>query len=174
MANHLPMPPHDELSQCIKYDPHIGVGIWLVSPANGVLAGSVAGFVSDRYWRICFKNKLYLAHRVFWFLHTHQDPGPLTVDHIDRNEFNNKFSNLRLATQEQQNRNQDKRSNNKTGHKGVHWCKRKKKYQARISHDGKNIYIGSYSILEEAVAARKSKELEFYGEFSPLHQSNND
>jgi hypothetical protein len=173
MAN-LPMPPYDELSRHIQYDPDTGVGIWLVSLSNRAKVGTIAGTSKNQYLNIQYKNKLYKAHRLFWFLQTGQDPGPLTIDHIDQNPLNNKFFNLRLANRSQQQHNKSKPYNNTSGHKGVSWNKTKQKYHAYIKLNGKKIHLGSYKIFEQAVAARQAKELELHGEFSPLHQTNND
>jgi hypothetical protein len=174
MANPLPMPPYNELSRHIKYDPDTGVGIWLVTLSSRGLAGTIAGTLGNDYWHIGYKSKMYRAHRLFWFLETGQDPGPLTVDHVDQNKSNNKFSNLRLATYSQQMHNQRKRFDNTSGHKGITWRKDLKKYCARIKIYGKSIHLGHYDTLEQAIFARQAKELELYGEFSPLHQFNND
>jgi hypothetical protein len=174
MANPLPMPLYDELSRHIKYDPDTGVGIWLVTLSNRAVAGTIAGTFGNHYWHIQYRNKIYKAHRLFWFLQTGQDPGLLTIDHIDQNKLNNKFSNLRLATHNEQGRNKNERIDNTSGHKGITWRKDIKKYHARIKNYGKSIHLGYHNTLAEAVAARQAKELELYGQFSPLHQLNND
>jgi hypothetical protein len=171
---HLPMPPFEELSQCIKYDPNSGIGTWLLSRGNGVKIGAIAGFKSTGYLRISYKQKLYLAHRMFWFLHTGCDPGQLCIDHIDENKLNNKFSNLRLATFSQNGFNITKTKSNTSGHRGVAWHKNIQKYQAYINFEGQCFYLGLHETFEQAVATRQAKELELHGEFSPLHQTNND
>ena len=173
MANHKPMPPYDELSRHLKYDPCTGRAIWLISPTHTIPAGSIAGYFG-KYHLIHYKNKLYKAHRLFWFLQTKQDPGDLTIDHIDENKLNNKFSNLRLATYSEQAQNISKRKSNKSGHRGVFWDKTRQKYLAFINFNGKFLNLGRYKTFEQAVATRQAKELELHGQFSPLHQLNND
>ena len=175
MANHLPMPPYDELSGHLKYDPCTGLGTWLVSRRNQTRAGTTAGSISSTgYILIIFKSKSYKAHHLSWFLQTGHDPGQLTIDHIDQNKLNNKFSNLRLATKSQQQHNRSDRLDNKSGHRGVIWQKSRQMYEAYISINGKQIHLGRYKTFEQAVAARQAKEFELHGEFSPLHQTNND
>ena len=169
------MPPYDELSRHLKYDPLTGVGTWLVSISNNVQAEEPAGTLHrNKYLRIKYKAKIYISHRLFWFLQTGHDPRGLTVDHIDRNGLNNKFCNLRLANGNEQQHNKSKYINNTSGCKGVYWDKLEQKYIARIYFHNKQIYLGRYKIFEEAVAARQAKELELFGEFSPLHRLNND
>jgi hypothetical protein len=171
---HLSMPAFDELSQCIKYDPNSGIGTWLVDRSSNAKAGAIAGFKSRDYVRIAYKQKNYLAHRMFWFLHTGCDPGQLCIDHIDENKLNNKFSNLRLATSSQNGFNITKTKSNTSGHRGVSWHKKFQKYQAYIDFKGQCFYLGLHETFEQAVATRQAKELELYGEFSPLHQLKND
>jgi hypothetical protein len=175
MTNHLPMPPYDELSKYLKYDPHIGVGIWLVRLSSRVRTETVAGTLAPSgYVLIKYKQKIYKAHRLFWFLQTKHDPAHLTIDHIDKNKSNNKFLNLRLANKSHQQHNKFKPHNNVSGEKGVCWLKGRQRYQAYIKINGKQTHLGYYKIFEQAVAVRQAKELELYGQFSPLHQLNND
>ena len=175
MANYKPMPPYDELSWHLKYDPITGVGTWLVSRKNKAQKGALAGCLGrDGYVYIRYKAKLFLAHRLFWFLQTGHDPGALEVDHIDRNRSNNKFYNLRLANKNQQGRNKSERIDNTSGHRGVCWDKESQKYAVQIFFNKKMLKVGRYKTFEQAVAARQAKELELFGEFSPLYRLNND
>ena len=175
MANHKPMPPHDELSRDLSYDPFTGAGTWLTFRASNAQKGAFAGCLKrNGYVYISYKLKLYKAHRLFWFLQTGHDPCGLTIDHIDGNKSNNKFLNLRLATQSQQICNTTRRCDNSSGHKGVHFNKKKQKYEVYIKIDKKQLYLGLYKTFKEAVAARQAKELELFGEFSSLHRLNND
>ena len=173
MANHIPMPPYDELSRHLKYDPITGVATWLVS-LGAAKAGAPAGSYSNGYITIQYNTRTYKAHRLFWFLQTGHDPGALEVDHIDRNKSNNKFCNLRLADKSQQGGNKTEPINNTSGQKGVYWHKHKQRYHAEIFFKNKKLSLGYYKIFEQAVAARQAKELELFGEFSPLHRLNND
>jgi len=77
------------------------------------------------------------------------------VDHIDRNSENNRLDNLRWYSQSDNNRNTNVRKDNKSGHKGVYWMEAKQKYKAEVSLNKKNIHIGVYKTLEEAVKARE-------------------
>ena len=169
-----PLPSLSILSQYIKYNPYCGIGVWLMSPCNRVKVGAIAGKINNGYLKIKFQHKTYMGHRLFWLLHTGYDPGQLTIDHIDQNKLNNKFNNLRLATLSEQQRNVRTRLNNKSGHRGVYWNAKNQKYEAQITNNQKLMYIGQYDTLNAAIAARQAKELELYGEFSPLHQINND
>lgn len=169
------MPPYDELSRHLKYDPITGVGTWLLFRAGNAQKGAFAGSLQPNgYIYITYKTKRYTAHRLFWFLQTGHDPGELTIDHIDQNKSNNKFSNLRLATLSQQKRNVTKRVDNLSGHRGVRFRKQRQKYEAFIRINNKQLFLGRYKTFDQAVAARQAKELELFGEFSPLYCLNND
>lgn len=66
------------------------------------------------------------------------------LDHIDGNGFNNRSYNIRVATSAQNSQNRRKRKNTSSKFKGVIWCKRDKKWIARITYQGKQIRIGSF------------------------------
>ena len=52
--------------------------------------------------------------------------------------------------------------NNKTGYNGVQ--KRRNKFIAQIGVDNKNIALGSFDTLEEAVESRIEAEIKYLGE----------
>lgn len=60
---------------------------------------------------------------------------------------------------------------NKSGHKGVMWNKHRNKWQAYIGFKGKNINLGYYDLIEDAVAARKQAEEKYH---KPILEENNN
>lgn len=76
------------------------------------------------------------------------------IDHIDRNPLNNCRTNLRFATQREQNINQGMKSTNTSGVKGVSWEKTRNKWVVQI--DGK--HVGRYETFEKACEARVQAE----------------
>ena len=86
------------------------------------------------------------------------DPGELHVDHINRNKLDNRRSNLRIVTNQQNHFNESIPKNNKSGHLGVYWNRQCRKWCSQITVDGKTISGGLFSKLEDAV--RKREELE--------------
>lgn len=56
-------------------------------------------------------------------------------------------------------------SANSTGVRGVQFDKRSGRYRARLKFQGKLLNFGSYRTLEEAAAARKAAEEEYFGAF---------
>ena len=51
---------------------------------------------------------------------------------------------------------------NKSGHKGIHWDTKGRKWRAQIYFQGVNHYLGMYVELEEAVKARKVAEQHYF------------
>lgn len=92
-------------------------------------------------------------------------PDGMHTDHIDRNRLNNRKLNLRVCTQQENNKNKGRYSNNKTGYTGVEVREYANRtvYLVVMAFEGKSYHIGSYDSLEEAVMYRKEAELKFYG-----------
>lgn len=90
-------------------------------------------------------------------------------DHVDRNEFNNRKYNLRKASQKDNTRNSSLGINNNTGFIGVNrFGKNGEKWRARIMVDRKEISLGYFDDIEDAIKARLKGELKYFGsEFAP-------
>lgn len=108
------------------------------------------------------KRKAFYMHREV----LHAPPGA-HVDHINGNRLDNRKSNLRLATNSQ---NQGNRKPNKSKrgsrYKGVYtsgWI-------AAIQKNGRKHYIGTYATEIEAARAYNSAALEFFGAFAKLNE----
>jgi hypothetical protein len=114
--------------------------------------------------KVSVDSKGYRCHRIIWEMFNGPIPEGLVVDHIDRNPFNNKISNLELKTIAENNRNRSKASTSKTGVAGVYSYKtgNEKRYVARWSLEGKE-YEKHFSVglrseeeaLEQACKYRK-------------------
>ncbi len=87
-------------------------------------------------------------------------------DHINGDGLDNRRCNLRPATRSQNGINRDRQTNNTSGYKGIHWFGRTRKWMAYIGLNGKNVHLGYFSNLADAVAAREKAESELHGEFA--------
>ena len=90
-------------------------------------------------------QKSFKVHRlvVKTFLPDYKES--LDVDHIDRNRLNNNLSNLRMLTHQENMFNQNA--------KGFGWHKNKKKFQAKITINGKQKHLGYFDTEAEAKQA---------------------
>ena len=146
------------LRSVLHYDPVSGIFTWKISNSNRVKVGDVAGSLDGGgYLRIRVCSRLYQAHRLAW-LHTCGNWPEDQIDHTNRIRTDNRIDNLREVTNKQNQQNKSKSSLNTSGYQGVHWYKQSSKWQALIMHNQKRIHLGYFSILEEAISARKAAE----------------
>lgn len=93
-------------------------------------------------------------------------PGQL-VDHINHNRADNRKKNLRLCSGSENDRNRKRYSNNTSGITGVFFDKKRGKWVANITYNGRKIYLGRFQTKEEAVLTRLTKEVELFKDFAP-------
>lgn len=88
-------------------------------------------------------------------------PLGMQIDHIDRNRFNNRLDNLRLATNGQNNRNKKKKIIATSIYTGAYYDRRRQKFVAVIHVDGKRKHLGTFANEEDAALAydRAAREL---------------
>lgn len=89
------------------------------------------------------------------------------VDHIDGRRFDNRISELRMASSTQNNQNKRIRSDNTSGVTGVYWSNDRNKWYVQITIGGKTKNLGYYNDLKDAVRVRLIAEKEHFGEFAP-------
>ena len=99
-------------------------------------------------------KKKILMHRLI-----NETPDSFVTDHVNRNKLDNRRNNLRTVTQRQNTLNSNLSKNNTSGHNGVDWYKNR--WVARIKFNYKNIYLGRFEKLEDAIAARKLGEQKY-------------
>ena len=107
------------------------------------------------------KHTLLYLHR--YLLGQSPFPGA-QVDHIDGNPLNNRRSNLRWVTHQQN-------AFNRVNTRGYYWNKRAKKWLARIGIDGRKISLGYFSSEDEARAAYEAAKLEHHSLPAPAGRS---
>ena len=93
------------------------------------------------------------------------------VDHINRDPLDCTRNNLRYATKALNSINSKISSRNVSGYRGVGAYKdRPNKWLASIRVSNKQIFLGRYDTLEEAIEARKAAEIKYFGENSPQYR----
>ena len=149
------------LKELLHYNPATGIFTWRMSNSNRVKAGSVAGWVNfSCYCMIGVDGNHYNASRLA-FLYMTGDLPELQVDHINHKREDDRWSNLREASNQENGRNKSLYSTNTTGVVGVIWHKVKKKWKAQIMADGKVIHLGYFDSLDNAAAARKTASIKY-------------
>ena len=145
------------LKQLLHYSPDDGKFRRLVATIGKV--GDIAGTLArDGYIYICVDAKRYLAHRLAFPWVTGKWPEEY-VDHVNQDRSDNRWVNLREATNSQNQHNTKLFSSNTSGVKGVCWHKGAKKWLARIRMNGKRVDLGLFNTIEEAKAAREAAEV---------------
>lgn len=153
------------LEMLLSYDPETGIFTRKITTNPNSVAGEEVSFENDDGYIIVTVGGARLrAHRLAWVWMTGRWPDQ-DIDHENRDRSDNKFLNLREATRSQNLQNARLRDSNKTGHKGVHYCRQRKKFVAQIKVNKKTVCLGRFLLLEEAVAVRVAAEKEHYGEF---------
>ena len=152
----------EEARRVLRYDPETGEFFWRVKVGvRGVVGARAGSLMAKGYRMIQYNGKGYLDSRHAWFMTTGDWPKN-QIDHADTNKANNRFSNLRDATQTQNMRNRSAHKRNEFG-KGV--SRQDEKYTARIRVDGCRKYLGIFSTAADAKAAYDSAAQRLHGEF---------
>ncbi len=107
----------------------------------------------------------YPAHRIAWATVTGVWPIK-DIDHINGDRADNRWSNLREATRQENLRNMKRRPNNKSGFKWVSWCKATNSWKAQIRMLGTNRHIGCFKTPEEAHKAACEAAKKHHKEFA--------
>jgi hypothetical protein len=102
-------------------------------------------------------------------------PKNMQVDHINGDKLNNTKTNLRLATNTQNQQNVPKTPRQTSSKfKGVHSRKdrehRKDKWVARIAVNGKRLHLGYFNSETEAALAYNEAAVKYFGEFANLNK----
>lgn len=155
------------ICELFDYNPNTGLFIRKTTIPNGrALAGSVAGTLNGHgYISIKIDLRFHAAHRLAWLYMTGRIPKH-QVDHINGIRTDNRFSNLREATNSQNQANAKRPSHNTSGFKGVSFNKASGKWQANIRVNGRQIHLGSHKTPENAHRAYQEAARFHHGEFA--------
>jgi hypothetical protein len=145
------------LKELFHYDPDTGVVTRRIKVKHQ-LVGTIVGTPGTRgYLQCSVDGKVYKLHRLVWLYMYNCWPTD-QIDHINHNTSDNRLSNLREVTCQQNHHNRSRITNSVSGFIGVTWHKRDKRWQAHIECDGDSYHLGSFSNLDAALAVRKGAE----------------
>jgi len=147
------------------FDYRDGVLFWRMRVAHNIQIGDRAGCNLDTGYRtVQIKRKPCREHRVIFLWH--YGYLPQYIDHINGVKNDNRIENLRPCTKSQNGLNSKKRTTNKSGFKGVSWCKVRRKWRVLVRDEGKQKTIGFFVCLEEAALASQRAAKELHGDFA--------
>jgi len=163
-----------ELKKIIHYDTSTGNFTWLINKNYNATANTLAGYIKPNKHRyIKIKNKEYSASRLAWFYLYGYFPKN-DIDHINRNSLDNRISNLREISHQHNSINANVSKNNTSKVTGVSWCKKSKKWLARIRVNYVAYNIGFHNDFLEAVCHRLAAEQclgwDYYNPLSTAYQ----
>lgn len=160
----------ERMRDVLHYDPETGSFTWKKRIWTHCAIGRVAGTVTwTGHIHIGLDGYYCNAHQMAWAYMTGEWPL-LEVDHKNCLKTDNRFDNLRLATDQQQSANRGASKNNQLGIKGVRIAhanvNKAVRYRARIRVNNKLIHLGYYSTPEVASAAYHEAAVNYFGEFA--------
>lgn len=152
----------------LSYNPLTGVLMWEVPTAHKISTGDRFGGVKKctGYRQGKFLSKSYQEHRLIWFIHYGYWPTG-QIDHINHIRDDNRLENLRDVPKLGNARNQKMHKVNTSGKMGVSFYKPYGKWLARIKDGKKDVYLGYFTLKEDAILAREAAEIK-YG-YHPNH-----
>ena len=114
------------------------------------------------------KQSTKKIHRLVASAFLENQENKKNVDHIDRCKTNNHLSNLRFATDSENQQNKSFQSNNKSGVIGVSWYKSSKKWSVHIQLNGVQKHLGYFINIEDAKTARSNAEIQYFKDFRAI------
>lgn len=123
---------------------------------------------ADGYLSIEIDKKGYLLHRLAW-MYVYGEFPKNEIEHIDGNRNNNKWNNLRHASNLENTQNMKVYSTNKSGYTGVIFRKTESKWLAKIDFNKKRYYLGRFETAELASEAYKEAKKRLHT-FNPIQR----
>lgn len=140
----------EALKKSFHYDHKTG-GIFRITKSGRIKDKPIGITKCHGYVVLGYGKRNYQGHRVAWaFVYGKWPDG--VIDHINGDKADNRISNLRDVTQ---NENLKNRRNKGVG---VSWEKNIGKWRASITRNGKTNTLGFYETKDEAVSARMKAE----------------
>ena len=152
----------ETVKKLFHYDAESGILIWRFGNGRNVKPWQeVKAKNGNGYYTAKIHGKSYLAHRLAW-LYVHGSFPNKYIDHKNRIRNDNRLCNLRDVNTTDNAQNISLPSHNKSGYIGVSWIKSHNCWTVYVKVNKKNKWLGYYKNLDDAVAARKAGEKQYY------------
>jgi len=157
-----------ELKAMFSYNPETGLFTNLGNRGTRAKAGDIAGTIYPNGYRyIQIKNRAYRTNRLAW-LYVFGEWPKLYVEHKNTVKSDDRISNLRLATNSENQANRGNPINNISGTKGIRFETDRMKWRAQIVVNGKSRNLGRFKTREEAMAAYANAAEKAWGDFAKV------
>ncbi len=159
--------PIEEMKAELDYDPETGLFRWKIAKHKVRIWAIAGGMDPKGYILINFYASKHRAHRVAFAFMTGLQPVD-QIDHINGVKSDNRWVNLREATNSQNQMNTDAPSHNTSGVRGVSFDIQSGRYIAFVRKDKKWAHHSRHDRFEDAVEARQAAEVRLFGEFAKV------
>lgn len=154
----------EEASQFIEYHPESGMFRRKKFAQRGKT--DFRGRVDHKgYLRTQVAGKPVLCHRLAWLMHYGSWPQG-EIDHINGDRQDNRISNLRVCTHQQNNHNQPLRKTNTSGVKGVYWHAKQRKWRGQVCLNYKMHLTQGFDEIANAESAVIELRNKLHGDFA--------
>ena len=144
----------EQVRAALDLDPETGVLLWVAPQSNRVKTGDRAGVIAANGRRyVNLAGEKHMAHRLVWFHYYGVWPFG-DVKQKDGDYDNCAVANLIEQTRQETATNRQASAGSKSGHVGVTWSQKHQKWQVHITRDYKQVFIGLFQNLDDAVKAR--------------------
>ncbi len=160
-----PIITQEELKRNFHYDELTGIFTYKNNICNKKV-GDIAGNVNSAgYVRIGINYASHKAHRLA-FLYMIGSFPKHQVDHINGIKNDNRWCNLRKATNTENQWNKPLSIKNKSGYKGVSWDKKSNKWRVQVALNKTKKYLGMFESKELAYKSYVDFSRNNHNEFS--------
>lgn len=146
----------------VAFIPLGGGGVFIVDEEKAQIFQDINCSLKDGYAIASINCTNIKVHKLI------TDYGDMEHEHKNRNKLDNRISNLRPATREQNMSNVGPKIGHPTGYKGVTKLPNGK-FRSRIRASGKQHNLGVHTCAEKAAKAYDEKAVEIFGEFAYLN-----
>lgn len=178
-----------ELQELLSYNPKTGLFVWKPRPLKYCVEGqgrytrernkavfdsnyagkpALTAYNPSGYRRGNLFGRGLLAHRAAFACMVGRWPVA-QVDHINGVRDDNRWVNLREATNQQNQWNSSSAKGSSSQYIGVSWDKKSAKWQAYICPENKMVHLGYFACEIEAAKARDKAARAVFGEYARIN-----